>query len=82
MIASVATTTTPCSVGRSKLFDAVDGKPPETGEAEDRLGEHRAAERDADVQAEHRHDGNIALRRTWRRMTRGSGAPLARAVRT
>ena len=79
---SVANTTTPWTVGRSKLSVALDREPPEAGEPEDRLGEDRAAEPDRDVHAEHRHDRQQRVAEHVARITSGSGAPLARAVRT
>ena len=81
MIAIVANTTTPWTVGRSMDSDADDqvGRGPG---AEDGLGEDRAAERDADVHAEHRHDRQQRVAEHVERSTRRSGAPLARAVRT
>ena len=51
-------------------------------QAVDDLGEDRAAEREADVHAEHRDDRQHALRSTCERITCHSGAPFARAVRT
>ncbi len=82
MIAIVAKTTMPMITGRSKLLIDLIDLLAEAGQAEDRLGEDRAAEREADVHAEHRHDRQQPLRSTCERMTRDSGAPLARAVRT
>ena len=55
---------------------------PRPGQAEDRLGEDGAAERDADVHPEHRHDRQERVAEHVVRITCGSGAPLARAVRT
>ena len=57
MIAIVAKTTTPWATGRSKLKIDSIATSPEARKAEDLLGEDRAAEREADVHAEHRHDG-------------------------
>ena len=82
MIASVAKTTTPCVIGRSKFVDRSDRRLAEAGQAEHGLGEDRAAEREADVHAEHRHDRQHRVAQHVRAHDLRSGAPLARAVRT
>ena len=82
MIASVAKTTTPCIVGRSRLRTLFSASRPRPGQAEDRLGEDRAAERDADVETEHRHDRQQRVAEHVPADDEVSGAPFARAVRT
>ena len=54
----------------------------EPGQAVDGLGEDGAAESEADVHAEHRHDRQHRVAQHVRAHDRHSGAPFARAVRT
>ena len=56
MMQSVAKTTTPWVVARSKLPIAADRELAEPGQAEDGLGEERSAEREPDVHSENRDD--------------------------
>src|SRR2546421_9535095 len=57
------------------VVQAEDGRLPETREAVDRLGEDRASEREADVHAEHRHDGQHRIPQD----VRAQHEPLGRA---
>ena len=56
MMQRVAKTTTPWIIGRSKFSRLWTASRPSPGRPKIVLGEDRAAERDADVHAEHRHD--------------------------
>ena len=82
MMQNVAKTVIPSVVGRSKASRLLEQRPPEPGQPVDRLGEDRAAERQADVHAEHRHDRQHRVAQHVRAHHLRSGAPFARAVRT
>ena len=80
----IASMNTPaCTIGKSSCRMAPDDEAPDARDREHRLGDHRAAEEEPELQAGHGDDA-AARRcvRAWRQITSHSDTPLARAVRT
>ena len=82
MMQRVEKTTTPWIIGRSKVLEGLHGEAAEAGEAEDRLREDGAAERDPDVHSQHRHDREQGIPQHVVPHHLLLGRALRRAVRT
>ena len=67
--------TVPWIIGRSLLLDRVVGEPADAGDVEDGLGQDRAAEQDADVEAGGGDDRRDRARTPWRKTTAARAGP-------
>ena len=81
MTNTLATRTTPSTIGRSLPNTASTDELAEPGQRERGLGEHRAAEQQAEVEAEDGEDRRQGARMPCLTTTVRSRRPLARAVR-
>ena len=78
---NAASMTTPSTFGQVVVDDAVDGILAEPVEREHPLGEDRATEQQAEVEAEDRHDRGERSAQTVLHDDAAFPSPLARAVR-
>ena len=79
--ANVPMSTTPSTAGRSCRNTESMAMKPRPVDVEHALGDHRAADEQRHVEAEHRHDRRQARAQAVPEITLRSDSPLARAVR-